>query len=148
MKLRIEADLKSTMKRGDKPRLSALRLILSEIQRKEIDTRETLDDAGIISVLEKMAKQRREAIAQFENAGRTDLRDKEQFELETILSYLPPPLSEAELNALIEHAFAQSKATSLQDMGKVMAIIKAEAQGRADLSVVSRKIKEKLASSQ
>ena len=145
MKLRIEADLKSSMKSGDKPRTSALRLMLAEIQRKEIDVRQTLDEAGVIRVLEKMAKQRRAAIKQFEQAGRDDLRDREQYELDLILSYLPTPLSAADLEALIEQAIAEAQATSMHDMGKVMAALKSAAPGRADLSLASRKIKEKLA---
>ena len=146
MKHRIEDDAKIAMKSGDKPRLSALRLILSEIKRIEIDSRKPLDDNGILDVLSKMAKQRRESIKQFAEAGRADLQEKETSELEIITSYMPEPLSETELGALIDQVIAKAGATDIKDMSKVMAEIKAQAHGSVDLSVASRIVKSKLRS--
>ena len=146
MKHRIEDDAKLAMKSGDKPRLAVLRLILSEIKRIEIDSRTPLDKAGILDTLGKMAKQRRESIKQFAAAGRSDLQEKENFELEVITSYMPTQLSETELETLIEQAINQTGATGIRDMSKVMAEIKTQAQGSADLSAVGRIVKAKLTS--
>ena len=146
MKHRIEDDAKIAMKSGDKPRLAVLRLILSEIKRIEIDSRAPLDEAGILDTLAKMAKQRRESIKQFADAGRADLQEKENFELEVITSYMPKQLDETELEALINEAIDKTGATGIRDMSKVMAEIKAQARGSADLSAVGRIVKAKLTS--
>ncbi|MBC6414393.1 MAG: GatB/YqeY domain-containing protein [Chromatiales bacterium] len=146
MKHRIEDDAKLAMKSGDKARLAVLRLMLSEIKRIEIDSRQPLDDDGVVDVLGKMAKQRRESIKQFADAGRVDLQEKESFELEVITGYMPQPLSEVELHALIDQAIAHIGATSIKDMSKVMAEIKTQARGSVDLSIASRIVKTKLMS--
>lgn len=146
MKHRFEDDAKVAMKSGDKARLAVLRLILAEIKRVEIDSRKSLDDNGVLDVLGKMAKQRRESIKQFAAAGRTDLQEKENFELEVISSYMPQPLSEAELTALIDETIVNVAATNIKDMSKVMAEIKTRAAGSVDLSAASRIVKTKLTS--
>ena len=146
MKHRIENDAKIAMKSKDKPRLAVLRLILSEIKRIEIDSRITLDENGILDTLGKMAKQRRESIKQFADAGRTDLQEKESFELEVITSYMPKQLNETELATLIDQAINKIGATGIRDMSKVMAEIKTQARGSVDLSVVGRIVKAKLSS--
>ena len=127
--------------RIDKPRLGAIRLILAAIKQREVDERIELSDTQILAVLEKMLKQRRESLAQYQNAGRADLAAQEAFEIELIQSYLPAPLSEAELDALIGQAIATTGAQSVRDMGKVMALIRDQAQGRADLAAVSTRVK-------
>ena len=146
MKHRIQDDAKIALKSGDKPRLAVLRLILSEIKRIEIDSRTPLDEVGILDTLGKMAKQRRESIKQFADAGRSDLEEKESFELEVITSYMPKQLDETELETLIELAINKVGATGIRDMSKVMAEIKAQARGSVDLSVVGRIVKAKLTS--
>ena len=146
MKHRFEDDAKVAMKSGDKARLAVLRLILAEIKRVEIDSRKSLDDNGVLDVLGKMAKQRRESIKQFAAAGRTDLQEKENFELEVISSYMPQPLSEAELTTLIDETIVNVAATNIKDMSKVMAEIKTRAAGSVDLSAASRIVKTKLTS--
>ena len=146
MKHRIEDDAKIAIKSGDKPRLAVLRLILAEIKRIEIDSRSPLDEAGILDTLAKMAKQRRESIKQFSDAGRADLQEKETFELGVITSYMPKQLGEAELATLIEQAINNTGATAIRDMSKVMAEIKAQARGSVDLSAVGRIVKAKLTS--
>jgi uncharacterized protein YqeY len=145
LKQRIQEDMKAALKSGDKPKLSAIRLILAAIKQREVDERVELDDTQILAVLDKMAKQRRESIAQFAAASRTDLVEKEQAELEVILSYLPQPLTEAEIDALIQSAIAEVGASGVQDMGKVMAALRPKVQGRADLGQVSAKVKVALA---
>ncbi len=136
--------MKAALRAGDKARLGTLRLIRAAIKQVEVDQRKTLDDAGVVAVLDRMAKQRRESIAQFEAAGRTDLRDKEQAELAVIQHYLPEPLGEAELAALIEAAIKETGARTLRDMGKVMGILKPRIQGRADMAAVSAAVKSRL----
>jgi uncharacterized protein len=145
LKDRITEDMKSAMRAGDKERLGTIRLALSAIKQREVDERVTLDDTQVLAVLEKMIKQRREAIAQFESGGRADLVAKETAEIAQLQSYLPAQLSEAELDALIAEAMASTGAASIKDMGKVMAAVKAKAQGRADMGAVSARIKTKLA---
>ncbi|GAB6067446.1 GatB/YqeY domain-containing protein [Methylothermus subterraneus] len=145
LKHRIQEDMKAALKGGDKSRLAAIRLILAAIKQREVDERIELDDAQVLAVLDKMAKQRRESIAQFAAAGRADLAEKEQAELEVIQSYLPQALTEAEIDALIQSAIAEIGAKGIQDMGKVMAKLKPQVQGRADLSQVSAKVKAALA---
>jgi uncharacterized protein YqeY len=141
---RITEDMKSAMRAGEKERLATIRLILAGIKQREVDERITLDDAQVLSVLEKMVKQRREAITQFANGGRADLVAKETAEISVLQAYLPEQMSAAELDALISEAITATSATSLKDMGKVMAAVKPKAQGRADMGAVSARIKQKL----
>ena len=144
LKARIQEDMKSAMRAADKPRLATVRMLLAGIKQREVDERISLDDAQLLSVLEKMGKQRRESIAQFQAGGRADLVAKENAELAIINAYLPAPLGDAELDALINQAIAQSGAASIKDMGKVMALIKSKAQGRADMAAVGTRIKARL----
>ena len=146
LKDRITEDMKNAMRAGDKERLGTIRLALSAIKQREVDERIVLDDAQVLAVLEKMIKQRREAIAQFESGNRADLVAKETAEIAVLQPYLPAQLSEADLDVLIAEAIAASGAASIKDMGKVMAAVKAKAQGRADMGAVSARIKAKLAS--
>jgi uncharacterized protein YqeY len=144
LKDRIQQDVKDAMRAKDKPRLSAIRLITAAIKQREVDERIELDDAQVTTVLDKMAKQRRESISQFEKAGRDDLIAQEVMELEIIQSYLPEQLGEDEINALIDTAMQATGATSIKDMGKVMGQLKPKLQGRADMSAVSALIKARL----
>src|SRR5579863_6739167 len=144
LKERITEDMKSAMRAGEKERLATIRLALARIKQREVDERITLDDGQVLTVLEKMIKQRKEAITQFEHGGRADLVAKEQSELAVLQTYLPAQMSDAELDALIAEAVAASGATSIKDMGKVMGIVKAKAQGKADMGAVSARIKQKL----
>ena len=136
--------MKSSMKSHDKPRLLVIRLMLAAIKQIEVDERIELDDDRIIAVLDKMTKQRRESIEQFSKAGRDDLVTIEEFELQIIREYLPEALSEAEINALIAQSIEATGAASIKDMGKVMGMLKPQLQGRADMSVVSQRIKSRL----
>lgn len=142
----IVEDMKSAMRQQQKERLATIRLILAALKQKEVDERIVLSDEQVISVLDKMIKQRRESIAQYEAANRLDLAAKEKEEVVVIQEYLPAQLSEPEINLLIDQALKESGATSAKEMGKVMAILKPKLQGRADLSAASAKVKEKLAS--
>jgi uncharacterized protein YqeY len=144
LKDRITEDMKSAMRAGEKDRLGAIRLILAAVKQREVDERITLDDTQVLAVLDKMVKQRRESITQFQSGGREDLVAKENAELVILQGYLPAQMSEAELDALITEAVASTGAASVKDMGKVMGIVKAKAQGRADMSAVSARIKAKL----
>lgn len=144
LKRRIEEDMKAALRAGDKRRLGAVRLILAAVKQREIDERITLDDTQVLAVLDKMAKQRRESIAQYQAAGRQDLVEQEAFELEVIQGYMPAALSEAELDAAIDTAIAEAGASAIKDMGKVMGILKPRVQGRADMGAVSARIKVKL----
>lgn len=144
LKERIQDDMKAAMRSGEKERLGTIRLIMAGIKQREVDERITLDDTQILAVLEKMGKQRRESITQFQAGGRQDLVDKEVAELKIISAYLPTALSEAEVDALIAEAITQAGASSIKDMGKVMNIIKARAQGRADMAAVGARIKARL----
>ena len=143
-KQRITDDMKNAMRAKDKERLGVIRLILAAIKQKEIDERVELTDADVLTILDKMVKQRRDSITQFENAGRNELAAQEKFEITIIQGYLPKQLSETEIASLIESAIADSSAQSMQDMGKVMAILKPKLQGRADMGAVSQAIKAKL----
>jgi uncharacterized protein YqeY len=147
LKERLQEDMKTAMRAGDKERLGTIRLILSAIKQREVDERISLDDAQVIAALEKMGKQRRESITQFAAGGRADLVEKETAELATISAYLPTQLSEADLDALINAAIAQSGAATIKDMGRVMALIKNQAQGRADMAAVGARIKARLSPS-
>jgi len=144
LKERITEDMKGAMRAGEKERLGTIRLVLAAIKQREVDERITLDDGQVLAVLEKMIKQRREAITQFESGGRADLVAKEQAELTLLQTYLPAQLSEAEIDALVAEAIASTGAASIKDMGKVMGIVKAKAQGKADMGAVSARIKQKL----
>jgi hypothetical protein len=144
LKERITEDMKSAMRAGEKDRLGVVRMILAAIKQREVDERITLDDAQVLAVLEKMAKQRKESITQFESGGRADLVAKENAELVILQSYLPAQMSEAELDAIIAEAIAATGATTVKDMGKVMGIVKGKAAGRADMGAVGARIKQKL----
>ena len=144
LKERITDDMKAAMRSGEKERLGVIRMITSGIKQREVDERISLDDAQVLSVLEKMIKQRKESIEQFKAGNRQDLVDKESAEIVLLQGYMPSQLSAAEIDALINDALAATGATSIKDMGKVMGLIKAKAQGRADMGVVGAKIKAKL----
>jgi uncharacterized protein YqeY len=144
LKERITDDMKAAMRSGEKERLGVIRMITAAIKQREVDERITLDDAQVLSVLEKMIKQRKESLVQFKAGNRQDLVDKESAEIALLQGYLPAALSDAEIDALIKEAVTASGAASIKDMGKVMAIIKAKAQGRADMAAVGAKIKAKL----
>ena len=144
LRQRIESDMKVAMRAREKDRLGTIRLILSSIKQREIDERITLTDTDILAVLDKMIKQRRDSITQFERAGRQELADKEAAEVTVIQEYLPAALSETEIEAVIVEAITISGATSPQDMGKIMGLVKPRLQGRTDMGLVSRKVKEKL----
>jgi uncharacterized protein YqeY len=136
--------MKTAMRAAEKDRLATVRLILAAIKQREVDERIVLDDTQVLSVLEKMVKQRRESITQFEAGGREDLVAKERAELEVISGYLPAQLGEAELDAMIQAAIAETGASSIKDMGKVMGNIKGKAQGRADMTMLGARIKARL----
>jgi uncharacterized protein YqeY len=144
LKPRLEAAMKAALRAGEKPRLSAVRLVLAAIKQREIDERIEMDDTQVLSVLDKLVKQRRESIAQFEAAGRQDLVDKETFELRVIQEFLPEPLSQAELDDLVEAAIQATAAGSIKDMGKVMAWLKPRAQGRVDMAAAGAAVKKRL----
>lgn len=144
IKTRILEDVKVAMKAKATERLTTLRLVTSAFKQKEVDERITLDDAGVLAILEKMLKQRKESIALYQQGGRTDLAAKEQAEIEVISAYLPQQLSEAEIDKIIAAAITATGAAGVKDMGKVMAKVKPELAGRADMSAVSAKIKAKL----
>lgn len=141
---RILDDIKAAMKAADKPRVAKLRQMSAAIKQIEVDQRIELDEQGTIAVLDKMLKQRRESIAQYEKADRDDLIAVEQAELELIQEYMPAALSEEEINKIIDDAIASSGASSVKDMGKVMGLVKPALQGKADMSVVSQTIKQRL----
>jgi uncharacterized protein YqeY len=145
LKNRISEDMKAALKAGDKDRLKVARLLLADIKRVEIDGRQELDEAGTLSVIERALKQRRDSIEQFTKGGRLDLADAERTELTLIETYMPARLSDTELEKLISTAIADTGATSIRDMGRVMAAIKAEAAGRADMAAVGARVKSRLA---
>ena len=144
LKERITEDMKTAMRAGDKERLATIRLLLAAIKQREVDERITLDDGQVLAVIDKMIKQRREAISQFEAGGRADLVAKESAEIVILQNYLPAQLSAAEIDALIAEAIAATGAASIKDMGKVMGFVKGKAQGRADMGALSARIKQKL----
>jgi uncharacterized protein len=144
LKERIQEDVKSAMRSGEKERLATIRLITAAIKQREVDERIMLDDVQVLSVIEKMIKQRKESITQFEAGGRADLVAKEQAELVILTAYRPAQLSEAEVDGLIAAAIAATGAASMKDMGKVVAHVKAAAAGAADMSAVSARVKAKL----
>lgn len=147
LKARIQADMKAALKAGDKKRLGAIRLIMAAVKQREIDERSALDDAGVVAVLDKMAKQRRESIVHYQSAGRDDLVETENHELEIIQDYLPKALTAEEIDVLITSAIAETGATSIKEMGKVMAVLKPQMQGRADMAAVSKQVKQALTQS-
>lgn len=144
LKATITEAMKAAMKAKDKERLSAIRLILAEFKRIEVDERIDIDDARALAVMDKMCKQRRDSIKQYETAGRQELAAVEQAEIEVIQSFLPQPLSDAELDTLIDQALTESGADSIKGMGQVMAILKPQIQGRADVGQVSQRVKARL----
>ncbi|MCC5886132.1 MAG: GatB/YqeY domain-containing protein [Gammaproteobacteria bacterium] len=145
LKTRINEAVKDAMRARDKERLGALRLIMAEIKRVEVDERIEVDDTRVLVILDKMLKQRMESERQYRDAGRTDLADVEAFEITLIREFMPAPLDEAEIDALIEAALTESGAEDMRAMGKVMAILKPKLQGRADMAAVSARVKARLA---
>ncbi len=144
LKVQITDDMKSAMKAGDKDRLKVVRLMMAAIKQVEIDQRIELDDAAVLGVLDKMVKQRRDSVEQFQNGNRQDLADIELAEIVVLEHYLPEQLSDAELDTLVDDAISSTGAESIRDMGKVMGIIKAKAAGQADMGAVGAKVKARL----
>ena len=144
LKERITDDMKAAMRSGEKERLGVIRMITSAIKQREVDERIVLDDSQVVSVLEKMIKQRKESLVQFQAGNRQDLVQKEAAEITLLQAYLPSQLSGTEIDALINEAVSATGAVSIKDMGKVMAIVKGKAQGRADMAAVGAKIKARL----
>ena len=144
LKNRIQEDVKNAMRARDKARLAALRMVTAAIKQKEVDERIELDETAVLAVLDKMSKQRRESLEQFEQAGREDLAGQERFELELLKDYLPEPLAADVLSALIEKAIADTGASSMRDMGNVMGHLRAQVQGRADMKAVSNAVRASL----
>ena len=144
LKTRIQDDMKHAMKAGDKERLKVVRMLLAAIKQIEVDQRTELDDSGVLGVLDKMVKQRRDSVSQFKAGNRDDLADIELAEIAVLEKYLPAPLSEAEVDEMVDTAIADTGATSVRDMGKVMAHLKSNVQGRADMSAVGAKVKAQL----
>jgi len=144
LKQQITDDMKTAMKSGDKERLGVIRLILAGIKQREVDERIMLDDAQVLSVIEKMIKQRRDSIAQFRAAAREDLATKEEFEVGVIQGYMPAQLDDAAIDAIIATAIADSGAASAKDMGKVIGLVRPQVAGRADMGAVSQRVKARL----
>lgn len=144
LKVRISDDMKSAMKAREAARLGAIRLLQAAIKQKEVDERVELDDAGVVAVIDKMIKQRRDSISQYETAGRQDLVEAERFELDVLSAYMPQQLSEAEVLTAIDAAIAGAGVTGPAAMGKVMGVLKAQLAGRADMTEVSKLVKSKL----
>ena len=145
LKERVNDDMKAAMRAGETARRDAIRLLLAAIKQKEVDERVVLDDAAVVAVIDKMLKQRRDSIAQYDAAGRTELADAERFEVDVLSAYRPAGLSDAEVEAAVSAAIAEAGATGAGDMGKVMALLKPRLAGRADMSDVSRRVKVALA---
>jgi len=144
LKQGMQEDMKAAMRAGEKQRLGVIRLILAAIKQREVDERITLDDNQVVVVLDKMLKQRRESIEQYEKAAREDLAAQERFEVTVLQHYMPQQMSEAEIVAMVQQAIAETGANSAKDMGKVMNIIRPQMQGRADMKVVSDLVKKQL----
>ena len=144
LKNQIIADMKSAMKAKDSATLKAVRMIVEAIKQKEVDTREELDDQGILAVIQKMVKQRKDSIDQFTQAGRDDLVAVEEAELKVINLYMPKQLSESEIESVVDQVISQTGASGMQDMGKLMGVLKGELSGKADMGIVSKIIKSKL----
>ena len=145
LKQQLTDDMKAAMKGGDKERLGVIRLINAAIKQREVDERIVLDDTQVLSVLEKMLKQRRDSVSQFQAAGRTDLADKETFEIGVITGYLPAQLTAAEVDAIIAATITEAGASGPKDMGKVMGLVKPKVAGRTDMGKLSELVKTKLA---
>ena len=145
LKIRINDDWKAAMKSGDKPRKEALSLLLAAIKQKQVDERIELDDTGVMAVIEKMLKQRKDSITQYEAAKRQDLADVEKYESSVLADYMPQAMSAAEVEAIVDAAMTQRGATAPNDMGKVIALVKPQVAGRADMGEVSKLVKSKLA---
>jgi uncharacterized protein YqeY len=145
LKERINEDMKAAMRAKETAKLGAIRLLMAAMKQREVDERITLDDAAIIAIAEKQIKQRRDSLSQYEAAGRTDLADVERFEIEVLSAYMPAGLSDAEIDAAIQAAIAETGATGPADMGKLMAVLKPKLAGRADMGAVSAKLKIALA---
>ncbi len=145
LKARITEDMKAAMRAREAARLSAIRLLLAAIKQREVDERVELDDAAVLAVIDKMLKQRRDSIQQYEAAGRQDLADVEKFEVQVLTAYMPQALSEAEIEAAVAAAVASSGAKGMAEMGKVMALLKPQLAGRADMGQVSARVKAALA---
>ena len=145
LKAKLTEDMKTAMKAGERRRLDAIRLVNAAIKQREVDERIQLDDTQVLSVLEKMLKQRRDSVSQFQAAGRTDLADKETFEIGVIQSYMPAQLSAAEVEAIIVATIAEAGATGPKDMGKVMGLVRPKVAGKTDMGRLSEIIKSKLA---
>lgn len=146
LKQQIAEDMKDAMRKGEAKRRDAIRLLQAAIKQREVDERITLDDAAIIAVIEKMLKQRRDSVAQYESANRQDLADAEKYEVSVLQAYMPQPLSESEIDAAVSNAIESVGANGQQDIGRVMAVLKAELSGRADMGKVSSLVKMKLSS--
>lgn len=144
LKEQITEEMKTAMRARDTGRLAAIRLVLAAIKQKEVDERKNLTDQDVISIVEKMIKQRRESITQYEKASRTDLAEVEKFELAVLQTYMPQSLSESEVEAAVAAALTESGAQGIRDMGKVMGVLKSKIAGRADMSVVSAVVKARL----
>ncbi|MEA3413634.1 MAG: GatB/YqeY domain-containing protein [Pseudomonadota bacterium] len=144
LKSRLQDEMKAALRAGEKERLGTIRLVIAAVKQKEIDSRTELDDNGVLAVLDRMAKQRRESISQFEMAGRGDLVAKEQTELELLREFMPSPLTEPEINALVAAAVEETGASSIKDMGAVMGKLKPALQGRADMGAVSVTVRNRL----
>jgi uncharacterized protein YqeY len=142
--IKLQEEMKAAMKSGDKEKLSTIRMLISEIKKVQIDSKKELSDEEIISILQKYIKQRKEAYAQYEQAGRKDLAEKELKEIEIVQQFLPPPLSEEELNKIVEETIQEVGASSIKDMGKVIKAIMDKVKGRAEGSLISKIVKEKL----
>ena len=141
---RVTAEVKVAMRARDKPRLGALRLIMADFKRIEVDERIELDDERVLVILDKMTKQRKDSLTQFEDAGREDLANQEALEIAVIAEFLPDQLSDDEVSGLVKAAIAETGAASMQDMGRVMAIVKPQVQGKADMGAVSGRVKAQL----
>lgn len=144
LKQKLTDDMKAAMKGGDKPRLGVIRLVLAALKQKEVDERVELTDADVLAILDKMVKQRRDSITQYEQAGRSELADQEKFEIDIIQDYLPEQLDDAAILAMIDEAIASTGANTMKDMGKLMGVLKPRLQGRADMGQASALIKQKL----
>jgi uncharacterized protein YqeY len=144
LKQQLQSDMKIAMKAGDKRRLGVIRLIMAAVKQREVDGRAELDDQQVLAVLDKMVKQRRDAIAQFTQAGRTELAEQESYEVGICQEYLPEALNDEEVNALVARAVSETGATAMKDMGRVMGWLQPKIQGRADMGAVSAQVRQKL----
>lgn len=144
LKVRLQDEMKAALRAGQKERLGTIRLVIAAVKQKEIDSRAALDDSGMLAVLDRMTRQRRESISQFEQAGRDDLVEKERAELELLQEFLPAPLTESEIDALVSAAVEETGASSVRDMGAVMGKLKPALQGRADMGAVSARVRSRL----